>query len=236
MSAKKAVNVKAQCPLCSLFNKNALKSFAATFGAGYVSGVCGEFVSLAQAKNLNAKGVTAPQFRDLCTISGVQQVAKELSKNTIKLLPGGLKLAKEHPFIFGALTGFPMWSLTRIFATPLQNSRKNNAKTWDGLKQTIIADTPYHTIKNGLDQCSSDIIFPAVIPKINNFWGKRAVEGTVSAIVGAGTYVLAWPIKHQLTGQSIQQAAVACKKAFPKVFVKKVSYTLVRPYLVKALQ
>ena len=226
---------KKSCPACSLFNKAALKSYAATFGAGYFSGICGEFVTLAQGKNLDAKHIAAPQFWDLCTISGVQQVAKELSKNTIKLFPAGKSLAAKNPFVFGALTGFPMWALTRLFGTPLQNLRKKDAKTWDGLKSTIVADTPYHTIKNGLDQVSADIIFPAIIPKVNGFWAKRAVEGTISAIVGAGTYVLAWPIKQQITGQSLPQAFQLCKKNFPKVFVKKVSYTVIRPYLVKGL-
>lgn len=226
---------KKTCGACSLFSKSALKSYTATFGAGWFSGICGEFVTLAQGKKLNASNVVAPQFWDLCTISGVQQVAKELSKNTIKLLPGGATLAKVNPFLFGATTGFPMWALTRLFATPLQNYRKKDAKTWDGLKQTIIADTPYHTIKNGLDQVSSDIVFPAVIPKINCFWGKRCVEGVVSAIVGAGTYVLSWPIKQQLTGQALPEAVQLCKKNFPKVFVKKISYTVIRPYIVKAI-
>ena len=226
---------KKTCPACSLFGKSALQSYTATFGAGFFSGICGEFVTLAQGRNLNVKSVAAPQFWDLCTISGVQQVAKELSKNTIKILPGGARLARANPFLFGACTGFPMWALTRLFATPLQNLRKKDAKTWDGLRQTVVAETPYHTIKNGLDQVSSDVIFPALIPRVRGFWLKRCVEGTVSAIVGAGTYVLAWPIKQQLTGQKLPEAVQLCKKNFPKVFVKKISYTVIRPYLVKAI-
>lgn len=225
-----------KCPLASLFTKSACKSYFATFGAGYFSGICGEFVTLAQNKKLDAKGITAPAFRDNCAISGVQQVAKELSKNTIKLLPNGIQFAKNHSFLFGAATGLPMWALTRLFATPVQNQRKGEPQPFKGLGKSIVNDVAYHTFKNGLDQVCIDKVFPAVLPKVGNFWAKKGVEGTIAAIVGSGCYILAWPIKSQLTGQKIGDAAKLAKKMFPKVFVKKVTYGLSRPYFVKMVQ
>lgn len=216
----------------TLTDKKAMKSYACTFGAGYVSGICGEMFTLAQNKKFNSDGLTNPAFRDNCTISGIQQVAKEFSKNSIKVLPNGAMFAKEHPFLFGASTGFPMWALTRLFATPLQNARKGSPDM-KGFGTSVKNDVAYHTIKNGLDEVCAQKIFPVVIPKINNFWGKRCVEGLVSATVGAGTYVLAWPVKSRLTGQKLPAAWDLCKKNFGKVFVKKVSYTLARPEFVK---
>ncbi|EAX97004.1 hypothetical protein TVAG_440200 [Trichomonas vaginalis G3] len=226
---------KCQCPVTSLFNKAHLKSYACTFGAGYISGICGELFTLAQGKKLTAANITAPQFRDLCAISGVQQVAKELSKNTILLVPGAAAWAKKHPFLFGASTGVPMWALTRLFGTPLQNSRKKGVKPFQGYKDSFLDQAVYHTVKNGLDQVSADVINPMIVPKVNGFWPKRAVEGVVSGIVGAGCYVLTWPYKLWLSKQTLPQAVALCNKNFSKVFIKKVSYTVVRPPLVKAL-
>ena len=222
--------------VASLFTKTALKSYTATFGAGYVSGIFGEFVSLIQNKRFNAQNLTNPSFRDTCIISGVQQFAKEISKNTIKLFPQGQALAKRNPFLFGAATGIPMWAITRFFGTPLQNSRKRENEPFKGMWTSIYSDAPYHVIKNGLDQVCADIIFPQVLPKIGSFAGQRAVEGAIAAIVGSGTYLLAWPIKRQLTGQNIHEALKLTQKMFPKVYVKKISYVLSRPYIVKAIK
>ena len=219
----------------SLFTKTALKSYAATFGAGYVSGICGEFVTLIQNKKFDAGHLTQPSFRDTCVISGVQQVAKELSKNTIKLFPQGKELAKKHSFLFGAATGIPMWAITRFIGTPIQNLRNKEKDPYKDLWSSIINDSAYHTIKNGLDQVCADKVFPQLLPKIPNPILKRGAEGTIAAIVGSGCYILAWPIKSQLTGQKITDAAKLAHKMFPKVFVKKVTYGLARPYFVKAI-
>ena len=220
----------------SLFAKKALKSYTATFGAGYVSGIFGEFVSLLENKKFDPPHLTHPSFRDACIVSGIQQVAKEFSKNTINLFPQGRELAKRNPFLFGAATGIPMWAITRFFATPLQNSRNRENEPYKGLWKSIYSDAPYHTIKNGLDQVCADVIFPQLLPRIPNPIGKRVAEGTVAAIVGSGCYLLAWPIKSPLTGQKIGEAAKLAQQMFPKVFVKKVSYVLSRPYIVRALK
>ncbi|EAY04328.1 hypothetical protein TVAG_069760 [Trichomonas vaginalis G3] len=74
-----------------------------------------------------------------------------------------------------------------------------------------------------------------IVPEVQGFWPKRAVEGIVSAIVGSGCYVLTWPYKLVLSKQTLPQAVGLCNKNFGKIWIKKVTYTVSRPQFVHAL-
>nr|AGM32183.1 hypothetical protein [Coptotermes formosanus] len=214
----------------------ALKGYAATFGAGYISGIVGEIFTLYQTNNLNPEAFSTPQFRDLCFISGWQQVSKDLSKNLLKTIPALEKLSISNPFIFGATTGFPMWFLTRLVATPLQNSRKKGVNPFEGFSTSVVNDTPYHTLKNGLDEFCSVKINPVLLPKVNNYVTKRFVEGVISGSVAGGTYILTWPAKTLITGQKIDDAWKLLITQTPKAFSKKISYQVTRPTLLDLLK
>jgi len=219
-----------------LISPASLKSYSCTFLSGYTAGIFGELTSLSIKGKCNALNITNPSFRDNCVFSGVQQVAKEVSKNTLKQIPTMVTTLKENPFLFGAATGLPMWAITRVFANPVQNARKGENQPFKGFVKSVVDDTAYYTVKNGLDEFCSAKIFPEFVPKIQGFWQKRAFEGLVSAIVGAGCYTLTWPIKSVIAGQRFPEALTQTAYAFPKVFVKKISYTVSRPYFVKLIQ
>ncbi|KAH0791685.1 hypothetical protein GPJ56_004371 [Histomonas meleagridis] len=207
-----------------------LKSYAASFCTAVVSGVAGETYMLIQSRKLNTQNLLAPAYRDACVISGVQQVAKDFSKNTLKKSPYLYNLSVKNPFIFGAMTGLPMWALTRLVATPLQNSRKTDVKQpFDGLFKSIINDVGYHTVKNGIDEYFAAKVFPKVLPQLPNFATQKLVEASLAGLVGGASYVISWPYKGVLTGQNISEAAKLMLKNTPKVAVKKLTYTLVRP-------
>lgn len=212
------------------------KNYFCTFLGGCTSGVAGEIFTLAQANKLSLKAVQAPAFRDNVTISGVQQVAKDLSKAQLKKCTAFAKLARENPFLFGASTGLPMWFITRVFATPLQNSRKDNAKPFDGFGSSVVNDVTYHTIKNGIDEYCAANVFPYVLPRLDSCVTKKFVEGSIAGLVGGGCYVLAQPVKSKLTGQTLPEAFDLCVKSIPKVGLKKITYGLARPQIVKLLQ
>lgn len=212
----------------SIFTPDHLKSYAATFSGGYISGVLGELVTLYQNDALDPEHITSYTLRDNSLVSGFQQVSKEITKNTIKLMPGGAEFAKKHPFIFGASTGFPMWAMTRMLATPLNNGRKGKADMtgyWTSVRNEMF----YHTIKNGLDEWSGVWITPALVGTTNNFWAQRCIEGCISAAVASGTYYLHHPIKKIFTDQKLEEVHKIAGRSIPKVWVKKVSYTLARP-------
>lgn len=209
--------------------KSKFRFYAASFLGGLTSGVAGEIFVLWQNKKCNFTNICKPQFRDLCVISGVQQVAKDLSKNVLKRNPFFLKLSKENPLLFGACTGLPMWALTRLVAEPIQNSRNNDFKPFKTLKKTIMNDVTYHTIKNALDEYCNLRVVPAILPNLSSTAAKLAVQGAISGAVGGSAYVLAWPVKSRLTKQTLAEAVNACIKGAPKVGLKKITYTVARP-------
>ena len=230
---------KDQCEKKCNCNCNCVKRaryYAATFTGGIVSGITGELFALWQNGNLNLKGITAPAFRDLVFISGVQQAAKDASKNALKKNPFFLKLSKENPLLFGACTGLPMWAITRFVATPLQNSRKSNTAPFDGFASSVVNDVTYHTFKNGLDEFCVAKVFPQILPNLSSQPAKLAVQGAVAAAAGGSCYVFAWPVKSLLTGQSLNAAIKQCFKATPKVGIKKITYTVARPKLGKLIE
>jgi hypothetical protein len=212
-----------------------LKTYGPTFAGGITSGVTGELFTLLQGGKLNGAGVSAPAFRDAIFISGVQQVAKDWSKATLKKSPTFNELSIKNPLVFGAATGFPMWAITRLVATPLQNSRKSNASPFGGLVKSIKDDVGYHTIKNGIDEYVSLKVLPKVLPTLPNFATQKIVEAAVSGLVGGSCYVLAWPYKSALTGQSLSDAIALGVKNTPKVSIKKITYTLARPHFAKLI-
>jgi hypothetical protein len=213
-----------------------LKTYVPTFGGGLTSGITGELFTLAQNGKLSSSGILAPAFRDAVFISGVQQVAKDWSKAQLKLSPCLNELSTKNPLVFGAMTGFPMWAITRLVATPLQNSRKQNASPYDGFVKSVADELAYHTIKNGIDEYVSVKVFPKLLPKCGGWGTQRVVESLVAGAVGGATYVLAWPYKYALTGQSLDDALKQLVKTSPKVSIKKATYTLARPQFVKLLQ
>lgn len=213
-----------------------MKNYASSFGAGFVSGVAGETFVLLQNKKLSVNNMARPAFRDAAVVSGVQQVAKDFTKNTLKCSPFMAKLSTENPLLFGAATGLPMWALTRLFATPLQNSRaKDNKEPFQGLWKSISADAGYYTVKNGLDEYFAAKVFPKVLPKCPNFATQKLVEAALAGAVGGSSYVLAWPYKGTLTGQRISEAVKQMVRSAPKVSVKKLTYTLVKPKITELL-
>ena len=213
-----------------LNRKNEIKNYASSFAAGFTSGIAGETFVLLQNKKLNLNNIQQPAYRDAAVISGVQQAAKDFTKNTFRRYPFMTKLSVENPLIFGAATGIPMWALTRIFATPLQNSRKKDVKEpFKGLWKSITVDAGYYTIKNGLDEYFASNVFPKILPKCPNFATQKIVEAALAGLVGGSSYVFAWPYKCTLTGQKLSEAAKLMVKNTPKVSIKKITYTLVKP-------
>lgn len=214
-----------------------LRTYAATFCGGYTAGVTGELLMLGIDGKLSVGNVLSPTFGDACTISGIQQVAKDFSKNTLKKNPTFLHLSKTNPLIFGASTGLPMWFLTRIFATPIQNGRKEGQKSpYAGFWSSVAADAGYHTCKNGIDEYFNQRVFPKLLPRLPNFASQKAVESTIAGMIGAGCYVISWPYKTVVAGQSFDQAVKLMNRNFPKVVIKKITYTLARPQYGKLIE
>ena len=211
-------------------------NYTASFAAGLTSGVTGELVTLYQNKKLNLQGLTSTGFSDNVLISGAQMVAKDFSKDLLKKFGLFNKMSTESPLFFGAATGLPMWFLTRLFGAPLNNSHKKDAQPFDGFCDSVIADTPYHTFKNAIDEFCLVKVFPYVLPRVDGILTKRIVEGTIAGAVGAGCHVLSFPIKMRLTGAELHTAFTACEKSFLKIGVKKVTYSLARPRILKAIQ
>jgi hypothetical protein len=211
------------------------KTYGISFAGGLTSGVTGELFALLQSGNLNIAGITTPAFHDAIFLSGVQQVAKDLSKNALKKSPTFAKLSTSNPFLFGALTGLPMWGLTRIVGVPLQNARKKDVPLYTGLRKSILDDVGYHTIKNGLDELVTVSYLSKLLPTLPNFGTQRLVEALASGVVGGATYVLAWPYKTTLPGQRLPDAVKLAVKNAPKVAIKKATYSLARPRYVKVL-
>jgi hypothetical protein len=197
--------------------------------------VTGEVFTLVQNGKLNAASVSSPAFSDAVFLSGVQQVAKDFSKNTLKKSPTFAALSTKNPFLFGAATGLPMWGLTRLVGTPLQNSRKKNVSPYAGFAKSVADDVGYHTIKNGLDELVTVCVLSKYLPTLPNFATQKFVEAAVSGIVGGSCYVLAWPYKSTLTGQALPEAVRLAIRSTPKVAIKKATYTLARPRIAKLL-
>jgi hypothetical protein len=230
--AKRAVKKEASPTTCQC----SLKAYTSTFAGGLTSGVTGELFTLAQNGKLTASSVLAPEFRDAVFISGVQQVAKDWSKAQLKTNPCLNELSTKNPLVFGALTGLPMWTITRLVANPLQNSRKKNSGPWDGFTSSIANELAYHTIKNGIDEYVTVKVFPKLLPQVGGWGSQRVVESLIAGVVGGATYVLAWPYKSALTGQSLDDALKLVVKMTPKISIKKATYTLAKPQFVKLLQ
>jgi hypothetical protein len=153
-----------------------MRSLAASFTAGYISGIFEELISLLQTNKFSYESLTAPQFRDLCFVSGWQQVSKDLAKSTLKTFPFFEKLSFSNPFLFGAATGLPMWFLTKLFATPLQNSRNKVSQAYTGFVSSVINDFAYHSVKNGLDEYSSTKIDSFLFPKVEGHVTKSLIK------------------------------------------------------------
>jgi hypothetical protein len=215
--------VASQCPVLA----NA-KPYAISFAGALTSGVTGELFVLLQNGKLSVAGVTSTAFQDAVFLSGVQQVAKDYSKATLKKCPTFAKLSTTNPFLFGAATGLPMWGLTRLVGTPLQNSRKG-APPFSGLSKSILDDVGYHTIKNGLDELVTVSVLSKLLPTLPNFATQKIVEAATSGLVGGACYVLAWPYKTTLTGQKLPDAVNLAIKNTPKIAIKKATFTLARP-------
>ncbi|OHS98922.1 hypothetical protein TRFO_34717 [Tritrichomonas foetus] len=215
--------------------KEIMKNYACTFAAGYTAGMAGEIFTAWQDNQFTPEGLTRHTIRDNCWISGVQQVAKDYSKALLKSNSKFREFSSTNPFIFGAATGLPMWAITRAFATPLQNVYKKDTPLYQNYARSVAEDVTYHTIKNGLDEVVAAYVFPIVLPKFENPALKKLVEGSIAGIVGGSTYVLAWPAKTVLTGQSLAAAAKLGVKNTPKVAIKKIVYGLARPEFVKLI-
>jgi hypothetical protein len=235
-AAPKAAAKASAAPAAACTCAPQFRFYVASFAGGLTSGVTGEIFSLVQAGKVSAAAVTTAAFQDAVVLSGVQQVAKDWSKATLKKCSTFSVLATSNPFLFGAATGLPMWALTRAVGTPLQNSRKKNVAPYAGFTKSVVDDLGYHTIKNGLDEYASVVVLSKLLPTLPNFATQKFVEAAVSGIVGGGTYVLAWPYKSVLAGQKLDDAVKLAIKQTPKIAIKKATYTLARPKWASLIQ
>jgi hypothetical protein len=169
-------------------------------------------------------------------MSGVQQVTRDLCRTTMKKLPPFGALAMTNPFLFGAATGFPMWALTRVVATPLQNRHRKGASPYDGFAESVTKDLAYPAIRNGLGEYVGALVLPKILPGLPNFATQRFVEAVASGIVGGGSYILAWPYKTALAGQKLDDALKLAVKQTPRAAIKRATYTLARPKWAALLQ
>ena len=212
-----------------------IKTYVSSYLGGYISGIAGEMVSLSMLKQLNTKGFTNITFSENCIASGIQQIAKDFTKNELKRHQYFAKLSKEHPFLFGACTGLPMWALTQLFVVPLKHIRRDDQKVFRGLEKSIRDDFVYHTFKNGLDELCIAKVFPFVLPNLSSSVTRKLVEGSVAGFVGGISHLLSWPYKYKVAKQTIPAAYDATLKAIPKVGVKKIVYSLAKPEIYKIL-
>jgi hypothetical protein len=217
---------KPSCAYC------VLQTYGPNFAGGISAGVTGEIFTLIQNGKLNSAGLSAPAFRDAVFLSGVQQIAKDFSKATLKKCSHFNELSSKNPFLFGAATGLPMWVLTRLVGAPLQNSRKPNTAPYAGFVKSVTDEVAYHTVKNGLDEYITVKVLPKVLAGLPNFATQKIVEASVSGVIAGSCYLLSWPVKTALTGQAVGEAVTAGLKMTPKAAIKKLTYTLARPHFV----
>lgn len=209
-------------------------NYISSFISGTISGFAGELFSSFQ--NRTAKAVLhEAKFYDECVTSGVQQISKDFTKSALKRTKLFNNLSQTNPLLFGAATGVPMLILTRCFATPLENLRKNKKCSFDGFEHSIIKDAAYHSIKNGLDQYFEAIVYPKVLPRFNSFMTKKLVEASCAGMIGGASYVLAWPYKTLIDRQRIDEAFKLMARMIPKVGIKKITYSLTKPEVLKIL-
>ena len=216
--------------------KSQIKPYFSAFLGGCTSGFTGELVVLTQDHKLTSSNVLGTTFRDNCVISGIQQVAKDFSKNTLRTNATFAQLNKTNPFLFGESTGLPMWFITRFFATPIQNCRKKEPTSpYDGFVKSVINDVGYHTCKNGIDEYFACRVFPKLLPQFPNYLVQKTVESLVAGAIGSSCYVITWPYKTVLAGQPFKESIKLANKNFPKIVVKKFTYTFAKPQYDKLL-
>ncbi|KAH0788431.1 hypothetical protein GPJ56_007659 [Histomonas meleagridis] len=212
-----------------------LKRYVSSFITGLIAGTTGEAYMLYYNNNFNLKGFKSPAYLNGCIITGVQQVSKDISKTILRKSPYFAELSVKNPLLFGAATGLPMWTLTRLVATPLQNSRKKEKKPFDGLFTSIVNDVGYHTVKNGLDEYFGARVYPKILPKIPCFAFQKLTEATIAGAIGGVSYILAFPYKGPVAGQSFSEAVKLMIGMAPKTGIKKLTCTLARPKVTKLI-
>lgn len=212
-----------------------MKTYIASYLGGYTSGIAGELVSLSIARKFNTKEFTDLSFSENCIASGIQQIAKDFTKNQLKRYKYFSQLSQEHPFLFGTLTGLPMWGLTQFFVIPLKHIRRDDQKVFSGLKKSIQEDFVYHSIKNGLDELCIANVFPFILPKFSSSVTRKLVEGSIAGFVGGFSHLFAWPYKYAVSKQTLPCAYKATLKSIPKVGTKKIVYSISKPHFLKLL-
>ena len=210
--------------------KSEIKPYISAFFSGCTSGFTGELVILAEDRKLTSSNVLGTTFRDNCVISGIQQVAKDFSKNTLRKNQTMSNLNKTNPFLFGASTGLPMWLITRFFATPIQNCRKKEPTSpYAGFVRSVVNDAAYHTCKNGIDEYFAQRVFPKLLPQFPNYVVQKSVESLVAGVIGSSCYLISWPYKTVIAGQPLKEAIKLANRNYPKIVVKKFTYTFAKP-------
>ena len=212
------------------------KSYLCTFSAGYLSGLTSELFGAYQEGKFTSEGLTHPSVKDNCIISGTQQAAEDFVKVQMKKYPRLNELSLKNPLLFGACTGLPMWALTQIVATPLQNRHDSKKGPYTGYFRNVATDVAYHTIKNGLDEYFNARVFPVLLPKAGEFATQKIVEASITGLVAGGSYVFSWPFRSVLAGQSALDAFHKCAKTIPRAAIKKATYTLARPKFVALIK
>lgn len=215
---------------------HSFKTYICSYLGGYASGIAGEIVSLALSGKINSSGFVSASFSENCFQSAIQQVAKDFTKNELKRHSYFLKLSKDHPFLFGAATGLPMWALTKLVTVPMNHIRHDDTKVFYGIQKPIREEMMYHTIKNGLDELCISKVFPSILPHLDSPVTRKLVEGSIAGFVGGFSHIFSWPYKHSITKQTLPAAYDATLKAIPKVATKKIVYTLSRPQICKLIQ
>ncbi|OHT10598.1 hypothetical protein TRFO_19999 [Tritrichomonas foetus] len=109
----------------------------------------------------------------------------------------------------------------------------NDNDIFQGYFSAFRNDVFYHTLNNGISQHFAQRVFPNF--QFSSITSRRAVEAMCAGCIGASCFLLSWPVKSALTGQTVSDAALAGICAFPRIAAKKMTYSCVKPQLVRAL-
>ena len=211
--------------------------YTATFCGGFTAGLAGELTS----QILDGKfeeNLVKSETLDMCIITGVQKVAKDFSEDLIRK---SQIYNKMTPFMYGAATGLPMWAITKSVSVPINNLRKVN-KDRESRKEFIFKDyfkeltddLMYQSVSNGISQHFASVVFPNF--SFPSIFAKKMTEAITAGCISASCFLLRWPTKTVLTGQSLMASSnIGSSKLVPKVTLKKLIYSYAKPQFVKMI-
>ena len=216
--------------------QEAIRPYFTSFSAAYASGLAVELFAAFRENQFNPQRLTHHSIRNNCWISGVKQVTKDFSSSFLKRNPRMRNMSITNPFVFGAATGLPMWAMTCLFTTPLQNYYRNEQKPYKGYLKNFANEIGYHTLKNGLDEFCAAKVIPRLAADISDPFAVNLVEGAFAGIIGGSAFILAWPSKTVLTGQPLLEALRLSAKNAPNIGLKKIVYNVLKPQFAKYIE